>query len=101
MESPIVQAVLALLAIPGVTSALVVLIRGLSDQVGIAPRVTVYGVSLVLVGIIGAMGGIDPIPAFTGDPTTYVAAWLTWAGLVGAMAESIYRTLKPKLVPDN
>jgi len=100
MESPIVQAVLALLAIPGVTSGLVVLVRGISDELGIAPRVTVYGVSLVVVAIIGATGGIDPIPAFGGEPATYVAEWLTWAGLVGAMAEAVYRTLKPKLVPE-
>lgn len=97
MEHPIVTALLALLAIPAVTSGLTALVRKVADA-GIPPRVTVYGVAVVVTGLIGFSGGLGPIP-IGDDPAVLVGAWITWAGATGALAEAIYRTLQPILTP--
>lgn len=99
MTNPIVTALVALLAVPGIASALTAVIRQVSDALGVKPRVVVYGVSTVVTGLIGLTGGLAALPGLDSDPTLVVSAWLTWAGATGALAESIYRTLQPILDP--
>ena len=51
-SSPIIVAILALLALPGVTSVATSAIRTVSDAAGVNPRVVVYVLSLAITGVI-------------------------------------------------
>jgi len=97
--NPIIVALLAVLALPGATTAAVTVIRTVSDAFGVNPRVVVYVFSLVVTGLLLLTGAVD-FPAWAGDPTAYVAAWLTWAQVNTGIAKTIYELLNPKLNPE-
>lgn len=90
MDSPIWLAILAILAIPAVTSAVTGAIKWLASTTGIGARVWVYSVSLVVTGLIIVGGGF---PVVTGDPAVVVGAWLGWATVNAELARRIYELL--------
>ena len=90
MEHPIWLAVVALLAIPAVTSGVTGALRFLSDVTGITPKVYVYLVSLALTGAIIAWQG--PVLA-NGDPAAVVGEWLGWATVNSRLAQLLYEAL--------
>ena len=96
-SSPIIVAFLALLALPGVTSGVTGLIRGVSDATGIKPEAIVYLVSLAVTGAILATTGLA-LPVWADNPTVYVGAWIAWATANAALARTVYEILHPKLV---
>lgn len=96
-SSPIIVAILALLALPGVTTIATSAIRTVSDAVGVNPRVVVYVLSLVVTGLVLLSGGVD-LPAWVDDPTAYVGAWIAWASANAGLAKTIYEIFHPKLV---
>ena len=97
MESnPIIIALLALLALPGVTSLVVSAIRKLSAASGIDARVWVYAVSLIVTGLLVFTGTVE-LPAFSGDPSAYILAWLTWATVNGELARRVYELLLSRI----
>lgn len=99
MESnPIIVALLALLALPGATSLLVSLIRKASDASGVKPEVIVYVASLAVTGLLLATGTVA-LPAWTGDPTAYVGAWLVWGTANAELARRVYELLWQRLAP--
>ncbi|MBK7782378.1 MAG: hypothetical protein IPJ58_16705 [Ardenticatenia bacterium] len=97
-SSPIIVAILALLALPGVTTIATSVIRSASDAIGVNPRVVVYVLSLVVTGLVLLSGGVD-LPAWVDDPTAYVGAWIAWASANAGLAKTIYEIFHPKLVP--
>lgn len=97
-QNPIIVAVLALLALPGVTSFLVSLIRKATDAGGIRPEVIVYVASLAVTGLLVATDTVS-LPAWTGDPTGYVAAWITWGSVNAELARRVYELLWQRLAP--
>lgn len=98
-SSPIIVALMAVLALPGATTAAVTVIRTMSDAFGVNPRAVVYVLSLVVTGLLLLTGTVD-FPSWAGDPTTYVAAWLTWAQVNTGIAKTIYELLTPRLAPE-
>lgn len=98
-SNPIIVALLAVLALPGFTTAAVSVIRTVSDAFGVNPRAVVYILSLVVTGLLLLTGAVD-FPSWAGDPTAYVAAWLTWAQVNSGIAKTIYELLTPKLAPE-
>ena len=98
-SSPIIVALLALLALPGATTMGVSIIRSVSDSLGVNPRAVVYVLSLVVTGLVLLSGGVE-LPAWANDPTAYVAAWLAWAQVNTGLAKTIYELLNPKLNPE-
>ena len=97
MESNAVVAfVLAVLAVPGVTSLVTSVIRWVADNAGIPPKTTVYAASLVITGIVLATGSVD-LPSWAGDPILYVGAWIAWASANAKAAEMVYDVLLSKL----
>lgn len=97
MDSPVLAFVLAVLAVPGVTSVVTTVLRYLSDSLGIKPTVTVYVASLAITGAILASGGVD-LPAWAGDGPGYVAAWIAWAGVNAELARRVYEVLMERVV---
>jgi hypothetical protein len=97
-QNPIIVAVLALLALPGVTSFIVSLIRKATDSSGVKPEVIVYVASLAVTGLLLGTGTID-LPAWSGDPTAYVAAWIAWGGINAELARRVYELLWQRLAP--
>lgn len=95
-SNPIIVALLALLALPGATSLLVSLIRKASDASGVKPEVIVYVASLAVTGLLLATGAVA-LPAWSGDPTTYVAAWLGWGVANAELARRVYELLWQRL----
>lgn len=98
-SSPIIVAILAVLALPGVTTIVTNMIRTVSDSLNVNPRVVVYVLSLVVTGLVLLSGAVT-LPAWADDPTAYVAAWLTWAQVNAGLAKTIYEILNPKLNPE-
>lgn len=98
-SSPIIVAILALLALPGATSAATSVVRAISDAFGVNPRVVVYLVSLAVTGLLLVTGAVD-LPAWAGDPVAFVGAWIAWAGANAGLAKTIYEILHPKLAPE-
>jgi len=98
MDSPVLAFVLAVLAVPGVTSVVTTGLRMLSDSLGIRPAVAVYVASLAIVGAILASGGVE-LPAWTGDPVAYVGVWLAWATANAELARRVYELLLERVVP--
>lgn len=96
---PIMVAILALLAIPAVTSGVAAIIRKLTDGTGLDPRVVVYAASILITGLIVATGAVT-LPAFEGDPSTYMLAWMAWLVANGEIARRVYETLQSVLHPD-
>lgn len=96
-SSPIIVAILALLALPGVTSVATSVIRTVSDAAGVNPRVVVYVLSLAITGVILVTGGVE-LPAWADDPTAYVGAWIAWASANAGLAKTVYEIFHPKLV---
>lgn len=94
MDSPIWLALIALLAIPGVTSAVTGVIKWLAASTGIGARVWVYVASLGITGLIVLGTGL---PTTNGDPAMAVAAWLTWATVNAELARRIYEALWERL----
>lgn len=99
-QHPIVVALLAILAIPGTTSAVASVVRTVSDAFGVNPRAVVYVVSLAVTGVV-ALVVRDSLPAWAGDPTLYVGAWLAWASANAGKAKTIYELLHPRLAPED
>ena len=97
-SSPIIVAILALLALPGVTTIATSVIRSASDAIGVNPRVVVYVLSLVVTGLVLITGGVE-LPAWADDPSAYVAAWIAWSQVNAGLAKTIYEIFHPKLVP--
>ena len=94
MDNPIWLAVVALLGIPAITSALTGVIKWVAEATGIPPKVLVYVASLVVTGLIVAGTGI---PVASGEPTVVVGAWLTWATVNAELARRIYEALWERL----
>ena len=97
-SSPILVALLALLALPGGTSLVVSLIRRASDAAGVDPRVIVYVASLAVTGLLILTGTVT-LPSWAGDPSTYVAAWIGWGTVNAELARRVYELLLSKLTP--
>lgn len=97
-SSPIIVAILALLALPGVTSIATSAIRAVSDSFGVNPRVVVYILSLVVTGLVLVSGGVE-LPTWADDPTVYVGAWIGWAEANAGLAKTVYEIFHPKLIP--
>lgn len=97
-NSPIIVAILAILALPGVTSMVTSAIRKVSDATGIKPEAIVYAVSLAVTGAILATTGLD-LPGIGDSPTATVGLWLAWATANAALARTVYEILHPRLVP--
>jgi len=93
MQSPIIIALLALLAVPGVTSALVTLLRRLTDSTGIPAPAVVYVASLLITGLVVLTSGAT-LPMLSGDPAEVVAAWLAWATANTLAARALYDVLR-------
>ena len=98
-SSPVIVAILALLALPGATSIATTAIRTVSDGLGVNPRVIVYVLSLVITGLILLTGGVT-LPDWAGDPALFVGALITWAGANAGLAKTVYEILHPKLVTE-
>lgn len=93
---PIMVAILALLAIPAVTSGVTAILRRLTDGTGLDPRVVVYAASILITGLIVATGAVT-LPSFDGDPSAYMLAWLAWLTANGELARRIYEVLQSAL----
>lgn len=97
LSNPVVVAVLALLALPGITSGLAALLQRVGAS-GVDPRVVVYVASLVLTGAaLLASGG--SLPGATGEPSAVVAAWLTWLTVNAELARRLYEALLVRVWP--
>lgn len=94
--NPIMVAILAALAIPAVTSAVSAVLRKLTDTAGLDPRVVVYAASLLITGLLVATGTVT-LPEFSGDPSAYILAWLTWLTVNAELARRVYETLQTAL----
>lgn len=95
-QSPIIVALLALLALPGVTSLVTAAIRKASDALGIGPEVIVYGASLLVTGALVLSGTVE-LPDFGGDPAAYALAWIAWATANAELARRVYELLWQRL----
>lgn len=93
---PIMVAILALLAIPAVTSGVTAIIRKLTDGTGLDPRVVVYAASVLITGLIVFSGAVT-LPDFTGDPASYMLAWMAWITANGELARRVFETLQSVL----
>ena len=91
--APIMVAILALLAIPAVTSGVAALLRKLTDSTGVDPRVVVYAASVLITGLMVFTGTVD-LPPFTGDPAAWVIAWMTWFTVNAEVARRVYEVLQ-------
>lgn len=88
----------AVFAVPGVTSIATALLRRLTDGVGVQPPVVVYVAAWILTGVLLTTGAVD-LPAWAGDPTAYVGAWLLWAGGTAEIARRLYDLLYNRFYP--
>lgn len=97
-QNPIIVAVLALLALPGVTSFITSLLRRATDAGGVRPEVVVYVASLAVTGLLLLTGGLE-LPAWTGDPVALVGSWLAWGTANAELARRVYELLWQRLTP--
>lgn len=96
MSAPIVVAIMAVLAIPAVTSALTAGLRYVARW--LKPEAVLYVASLIVVGLVQWMAGVD-LPGLGGDPAALVATWLGWATVNAAVAATLYEVFLKKLLP--
>jgi len=52
----------------------------------------------VLTGIVLVMGGTQ-LPAWTGEPVAFVAAWLTWLTVNAELARRLFEAILEKVWP--
>jgi hypothetical protein len=95
-SNPIIVAVVAILAIPAVTSGVTGLLRWVTEMTGVGPKVIVYAVSLILTGVLIATGG-GGLPQAGDDPTAWVAAWIAWTTVNAELARRVYELLNERL----
>lgn len=94
-QSPIIVAVLALLAVPGVTSFVTGIAKSIAPSV--KPETLVYIASLLLTGLWLWQSGGDLPGIDFGNPAASVALWLTWAKVNSSSAQAVYDLLKAAL----
>ena len=94
-SSPVLLAVLAVLAVPGVTSLLTKGLRTFFPNV--KGETLVYFASLVLTGVwMWSVG--NPLPAIDlSNPPLMIFGWLAWAKVNSSNAELVYNALKAAL----
>lgn len=92
LTHPLVVALMAILAIPGVTSGLTGILKGLADATGIGSKVWVYVASLAITGVILLTGAVE-LPAWTDDPALYTGAWLAWLVANAEIARRLHEAL--------
>jgi len=97
-NSPVIVALLALLALPGATSAVTSLLRYLTDGAGVQPKVVVYIASLAVTLLVLVTGSVE-LPGWTGDPASFVGAWLVWGTANAELARRVYELLWERLAP--
>lgn len=96
---PIMVALLALLAIPAVTSGVTGILRYVGDSAGINPRIVVYAASVLITGALVLTGAVE-LPAFDGDPSAYMLAWLAWLTANAELARRVYELIQPIVWPE-
>lgn len=96
---PIMVAILALLAIPAVTSGVTGILRKVSDAGGINPRVIVYAASILITGALVLTGTVT-LPDWTGDPGGYMIAWMAWLTANAELARRVYDLIQPIVWPE-
>jgi hypothetical protein len=99
LTNPIVVALLALLAIPGVTSGLTGILKKMQTATGIDSRVFVYVASLLVTGAVVVTGGLN-FPEFGGDPAIVVGAWLGWMTANAELARRLHEFLVERVPTD-
>jgi len=92
LTNPIIVLVLALLGLPMVTSAITGLLKRVSVDTGIGPKVFVYIASLAVTGLVLATSGAG-FPEWAGDPAAFTAAWLAWTTVNAELARRVYELL--------
>lgn len=96
---PIMVAILALLAIPAVTSGVTGILRKVSDAGGINPRIIVYLASVLITGALVLTGAVT-LPGFDGDPSAYMLAWLAWLTANAELARRVFELIQPIVWPE-
>ena len=97
LSNPFILALFALLAIPGVTSALAGLLKTAKDATGIPSKVFVYVASLLItLGIL--LLARDGLPAWTGDPAAFVTLWLGYLVANAEVARRLYEAINERLL---
>lgn len=96
LTNPIIVLVLALLGVPMVTSGITGLLKQITDQTGIPPKVVVYVVSVVVTGLILLTGAVE-LPAYADDPSAFVIAWATWLTANAEIARRVYEIIWERL----
>ena len=96
LTNPIWLAILAILAVPAVTSGLTGILKRLVAATKVPAKVWVYVVSLVVTGVLLAATK-GALPAWTGDPVAFVGAWLVWLAANAELARRIYEALWERL----
>ena len=96
LTNPIVVLLLGALALPGVTSIAVSLLRKAETLYGINPRVLVYGASLIVTGIAVFFAN-GAFPSWSGEPVAFVGAWLAWTTVNAEIARRLYEALVESL----
>lgn len=97
--SPIMVALMALLAIPAITSGVTGVLRKLTDSTGVNPRIIVYVASVLITGLIVLSGAVT-LPDWTGDPGGYVLAWGAWLTFNAELARRVYELIQPIVWPE-
>lgn len=96
---PLVAAVLSLLLVSGVASAITAVLRKVGDA-GIPPKSVLYAVCAVIVTVaFVAGGGALPLVDFA-DPAGTVAAWVLFVGSLGKFTEAFYDIALVRVLPD-
>lgn len=98
LSNPMVVALFALLAIPGVTSAIAGVLKSAQTATGVPSVVFVYVASLLVTAVVFVTGGYNDLPLWDGNPGLYVGAWLAWLAANAEVARRLYEALNEKLV---
>lgn len=96
MSAPVVVAIMAVLAIPAITSILTAGLRYLAKW--IKPEAVLYIASLIVVALVQWMAGIH-LPGLADSPTATVALWLSWATANSLLAATLYEVFLKRLLP--
>lgn len=92
LSNPIIVFVLALLGLPMVTSGITGVLKIITEQTGVSPKVVVYVVSVVVTGLILVAGG-EALPAFGDDPSAFMIAWAAWLTANAELARRVYEII--------